>query len=289
MSAMQPMLGYSSPSSPPTVLNLVVDQDYIGVDSPIGVFIEDLMTGPEATNYFNGVYATINIAGTGAPGRGYWVITGDGGAGQTAPPGASGVSGGDGFVIDGPPANVVINFDTSLIRIYGGGASGGSADPTLFGSGGVGGSAISMIDGGGSVDLNITNTNGSNTGRIFGGGGGGGAGAGNLGNPAFPCAGGGAAAGWNPGGASQGGSQNGVAGGVYDANNGGTNDPAVAGGAGGTTGGSGGGAGGGLALAGTGASGAGGAAGLAVNRNGTAGTTTIISGGAANFVKGVVQ
>lgn len=290
MSAMQPMLGYGGSSAPPsTTLNLVIDQDYIGAAGFPGLQIANLMTDPEFTNYIDGVYTVINIAGIGSPSRGYWVVSGSGGAGQTEPPGAAGVDGYEGFQIDGPPADVVINFDTSLLRIYGGGGSGGSASVALLGSGGVAGSAISMIDEGGAIDLNITNTSGSNTGRIFGGGGGGGAGDGNLGNPAFPCAGGGGAAGWNPGGASQGASQNGVAGGVYDADNGGTNNPAVAGGAGGTTGGSGGGAGGALGTAGTGSSGGGGAAGLAVNRNGTAGTTTIISGGAANFVKGVVQ
>jgi hypothetical protein len=250
------------------------------------------MTTQQQTDFQNNVYSTVNISGSGSPARGYWIVAGFSGA-------SGGIVGGAGepaFIMDiNPTVNLTLNLDSSIVHFYGGGGTGGGSNTVSFGNGGNGGDAIQLSgDGVHSLDFNISNTNGIDTGKIFAGGGGGGAGSGNGGNPQSPCGGGGGASGWfaGIGGVASGGSvanTPGSNGGVYDSNNGGSNDPNVAGGAGGTTGGTGGGAGGALGANGSGASGGGSTGGLAVNRGSQPGTTTIVSGGGTNNIRGTVQ
>lgn len=268
-----------------SVLTLTIAQDYIddaGANGA-GLFISQLMTLAQQTDWVNGVYTSMNLAGSPAtPARGYWII-----AGFSPPsvPAAGGQTGENALEFDVLPAtSVALNIDSSLLHFYAGAGSGGSADPTTFGAGGDGGNAIQLDPNGGVYDIAISNTNGAHAGRIFGGGGAGGSGSGNGGDTESPCGGGGGAAGWfaGAGGEASGGTtanEPGVDGGVFDANNGGTNDPAVPGGLGGTIGGTGAAAGGGMGSAGGNATASGGAAGFAVFRGGGAGVTVITGAG----------
>lgn len=262
------------------VLNLSVGQDFIGADGNTGtgtpanpgLTLTQLMSAQQAANFEAGMYTTVNISGSGAPARGYWIISGGG----TPPAGALGgaaISGGDGFIIDDSSPNAVtFNFDLSLIRLYGGGGCG--ADE-LRGAGN-GGQALNIsTNNGADVNVNVSIVSGLQSGRLFGGGGGGGS------TGIFGSGGGGGAAGLRPGGNS---AEGGTSGGVYDPVNGGVSNPNVTGGAG--TGG--GGNGGGLGADGlVGSLGTGGAA--VARGAGITGVTTITSGNDANHVRGAVQ
>lgn len=234
-----------------------------------------------------GAIPVLTIGGDGLSGRpgGYWAISGV----STEFTNLDGV----GLWIDTAPNSAcTISIDSSQLRIYGAGGSGGAGNPAdnLPGDGGTA-ILVSLNTGTGPIDINITNLLGAHTGRVFGGGGGGQGGLSSPGGSATGGNGGGGAGGWIGGIAGHGGGTPlpaATAGGVYDAANGGADDINVAGGAAGGSGVFIGGDGGGLAQAGQGGSfQQPGAAGFAVLRQGVGGTTTIVSGGA--FVLGVAQ
>lgn len=275
--------------------NLIINQDFIDIDGSngAGLFLSQLMTNQQQTDYQNGLITTLNITGGGVPARGYWVISG---FSPPAPP--TGIPVGQaeaGFLFDlDAPIDVTVNLNSFILRIYGGAGSGASVNPLSVPTGQGGGDAIVLSGGASTLSLFITNQSGADIGRIIGGGGGGGGGNGNLGNPQSPCGGGGGAGGWffGSGGLANGGSLNntpGQNGGVYDANNGGADNPAVTGGAGGAVGGTGAAAGGGLASNGSSSTTSGGLGGFAVNRSGQPGVTTIVSGGGPTNIIGTAQ
>lgn len=232
-------------------------------------FLSDFMTVQQQADWQAGVYSVMNIAASGNPPLGYWILTGFGD--QTV-----GTGGQFGLLIDlDPGIDVTINLDSSKLRFYGSGGSG--ASQSLGATAVDGGDAIRISTGSAhNINLNISNTNGAFTGRLFGAGGGGGfeiAGVSREGS--------GGAAGYFPGGGGPGSN----VGGIYDPANGGASNPNVAGGAANGVGGD---AGGALGVAGTNGGGAnGGAAGFAVNRL-DPGVTVIVNGGGANFIRGAV-
>lgn len=258
---------------------LIIDiaQDFITAlnTNGAGVSLSALMTAPQIATWQAGGFSSITLVATGAPSRGYWVISG--GMFPTFPFNPAS----PGLLIDvfNLAAASIINIETtSGFRIYGAGGAG--ADHGNNHAAIAGGDAIQVAATGHTVNLFIDN--GSS--YILAGGGGGG------GDPTFiNTGGGGGAAGWRTVGTSP----------TFDSPKyfdpnhvpAGTGNIAMAGSLGNPSGGvSGCGSGGGLGQSGF-ADGGGGnvgaAGGFGVNRNGTPGTTTIISGGAN--IAGTVQ
>lgn len=253
------------PGPPISALSVDITGDHISAGNSIGVLLSTLL-GANLAAWQAGVYNVLNLQGAGVPARGYWVISGDGMQAAQSGPGFAGL------VLDTFPANAVtINLDQTLVRVYGGGATGGNQASN--GAGGAGGDAIQIDNSAGAVNLNITL---GTQGKLFGGGGGGRWGSMALGG----AGGGGGAAGWIAGRGSDGGSN----GGVYDAANGGADNPNVLGGLGGNVNS---GNGGNLGAAGTGGNGVNGAGGFAVSRNSTG--ATVVADGSALNLRGIVQ